>query len=238
MFQELVEKAKNLLDPVGAVKERREAVRAHCSLATQLTADNLIYLVTITDLSLRGLRLVTPTKLGKDQVVTLALAQAENAEATAVVVWCKPQRGDCFEAGLRFSTLDEEGVLAWLTPVLNQLGFDRERASERRNFIRFPTPSVVKVTLTNLQGDCLSEGRLFNLGFGGALAGVPLEMVPGTPVRLRVHVSESTPAVDVEAVVQTSVRQGNLAMTGLKFVTAGPAQVRNYIRAVKKKLAN
>ena len=241
MLKQFVEKAKQLLDPVGPVQERRDVIRLQCGVTVRVvTEDGASHEAVVTNISLKGLRFESSLRPKKGDRVMIGVANARQGPVSCLVMWIRSNSsGASYGAGVKFEDTQENLGKSWLKETLRQLGFEPGKIRERRNFIRFPSPSQVHATFANRTGDVLGDGRLMNIGLGGALAAVGIEIPVGTPIRLQLDPTLDTPPLDAMGVVRSSVRdiKRQVFVTGMQFQMEGEGQVKTYLRAVKKKLA-
>lgn len=241
MLKQFMDAAKQLLDPTGAVEERREVIRLQCRVTVQFVGeDSASHDVVVTNISLKGLRAETPRKFKKGERVLVGMPNSRQGPVSCQVMWTRTiSSSGSLSVGLKFDDTQENMGRSWLKDTLRQLGFEPGKIRERRNFIRFPSPSQVRSALANRAGDLLGDGRLINIGFGGALAAVSVEVPVGTQVRVQLDPTLDTPPLDAAGVVRSNIRdtKRQLYITGIEFEIQGEGQIKKYIRAVKKKLA-
>jgi hypothetical protein len=157
-----------------------------------------------------------------------------------LVQWVRTAaNGASYGVGIKFDDTQENMAASWLKDTLFQLGFEPGKLKERRMFIRFPSPAQIRAVLSTRTGEAMTDGRLMNIGVGGALITVGAEVPLGTKVRLSLDPTLDTPALDTTCHVKSSVRdqKRQVYVTGLQFEFSGEGQIRTYIKAVKKKLA-
>ncbi|CAM9945177.1 unnamed protein product, partial [Phaeothamnion confervicola] len=221
--------------------ERREVIRLQCRVTVQFVGDDASsHDVVVTNISLKGLRAETPRKFKKGDRVLVGMPNSRQGPVSCQVMWTRTiSSSGSLSVGLKFDDTQENMARSWLKDTLRQLGFEPGKIRERRNFIRFPSPSQVRSALANRAGDFLGDGRLINIGFGGALAAVSVEVPVGTQVRVQLDPTLDTPPLDAAGVVRSNIRdtKRQLYITGIEFDMQGEGQIKKYIRAVKKKLA-
>ena len=239
MFKTLMEKARALLDPVGAVQERRDVIRLTCRVPVQIQVDGTYHDGMVSNISLQGLRVETARKMKKTDRIAIGQANSKSGSVACQVMWVRPtSKKGSYSNGIKFEDTQENLGRSWLRDCLRQLGFEPGRIRERRNFIRFPAPSQVRAALTNRTGDQLTDGRLLNIGYGGALAAFSVEVPPNTPIRLQLDPTLDSPPLDCCGMVRSSIKdvKRQMHVTGLEFDMQGEPQIKAYIRAIKKKL--
>jgi hypothetical protein len=241
MLKQFMDKAKQLLDPTGAVEERREVIRLQCRIKVQFVVDDAASEpVIVTNISLKGLRAETPRKFKKGDRLLVAMPNSRQGPVSCQVMWTRTlSSSGSLDVGLKFDDTQENMARSWLKDTLRQLGFEAGNIRERRNFIRFPSPSQIRSALANRAGDLLGDGRLINIGVGGALAAISVDVPVGTQVRVQLDPTLDTPPLDAAGVVRSNIRdiKRQLYVTGIEFDIKGEGQIKKYIRAVKRKLA-
>jgi hypothetical protein len=240
MFKALVEKTRNFLDPTRELEERRQVIRLKGRLLGQIRSDDGAKSsdAFITNLSLTGLRFDGTKKYQKGDRFQIGLVDSRAGLVTCIVVWVKTS-GTTVSTGVRFDESKENLAKSWLKQTLLQLGFVPGKVKERRTYIRFPSPSTIRAVVGNRNGDNLTEGRLLNIGYGGALAGLEVELPIGAPVNLQLDPTLTTPPLDSLGKVRSVVRdvKKRVYITGIQFDTQGESQVKKYLKAVRKSLA-
>ena len=220
----------------GPIRERRTVVRLPCQVAVEVVTPDGIQFSTVTDLSTQGMRLEGPTNLGKGQTFEVLQPKSKLGAVTCQVVWCKPVPNTRnITMGLTFADTPQKLAKSWVKEQLLALGFDASKRNERRNFIRFPAPSL-QVFLVDGVGDVLAEGRLINIGHGGALVGLVTQVSCETGVRVVIEATHETPALDTLAVVKSFHKSAKkFYVTGLQFAKPGDSDIKRLVRAVRKK---
>ena len=231
MLKQFIELAQDLIAP-GVVHDRRGPVRLACLVEVETTAAGVTHLSKVTDISPQGLRLEGPGKLVKGQAVEIRNPRAKGKAANAQVAWT---RGHA--AGLLLTDTGTALAGSWIKEQLLESGFDAEKRNQRRSFIRFPAPSL-QTFLIDGNGDLLAEGRMVNIGHGGALVALAKQVQVEIGVRIQAGATAETPALDTLAVVRSFHKSPKkYFVTGLQFANPSETQVKRFVRAVRKKMA-
>jgi hypothetical protein len=83
----------------------------------------------------------------------------------------------------------------------------------------------------------LTQGRLENIGFGGAQVSLEVTVPILTPIHLVLDPTIETPPLNCAGIVRSSVRdvKKRAFITGIQFEMGGESQLKTYLRAVKMK---
>lgn len=230
MLKQFLELAQDLIAP-GVVHDRRVPVRLACQAEVEVVAEGVRHLTKVVDISPKGLRLEGPGQLSKGQSIEIRNPRVAGKAVSAQVVW---SRGNT--AGALFTETGAALAGSWVRGQLLESGFDAEKRNQRRSFIRFPAPSL-QTFLIDGQGELLAEGRMVNVGHGGALVALATQVATDIGVRIRVEETPETPALDTLAAVRSFHKSPKkFFVTGLQFGNPGEAQVKRFVRAVRKKM--
>lgn len=108
--------------------EERRAPRMKCEYETRCFLGLASFLTQVTEISLTGVRILTPERLTKDAMVELAPVNP-NAKLKAVrcrVAWCRKIDDEVLSAGLAFDDDAQHLARSWAAVVLHSLGCGQE----------------------------------------------------------------------------------------------------------------
>jgi len=237
VLEGLVSRVKALLthhNPV--VAERRKLIRMSCRLMLEVRVeDGPAIQAVASDLSLSGLRLETRVGFKRNQEIMTILPGSQKMGVRCCVVWSKKLgRAETYSTGLLFDETDEVMSKSWVKEMLRQVGFGDGRIRERRSHVR--VPSHLRCALANRSGDVLTDGTLLNIGLGGALVGVHVEVNAGTILRLQVDPVAGYPALDLMAEVRSSRKdvRNQRFLHGLRFQNQQDPLVVRYLGVLLK----
>jgi PilZ domain len=235
MFRNMFGAFKRLLPGAEPpVLERREIVRIPCKVpAVCRLADGTELKAVVVDMGMRGLRLETAVKLPKAGMVHVL--RPGGGPIGCRVAWNRPKRfSDQHLAGLEFSDSAKNMRASWIKGTLQKLGFEPGRIKEKRKHIRVPAEQ--RATLVSTAGDELTEGVLINLGIGGALAQMHVEIPANVKVSLRVDPVGAVPPLEMACTIRSSWKnERNLKyMHGLRFDDQDNALVKKYLKILMK----
>ena len=229
MLEKIMRFLSQDLQAPGVVLERRLPIRMPCQVEVEVTSDGATHLSKVTDISPRGLRLEGLTNLKRGQILEIRNPRGQATAVRAQVVWSKGK-----SAGLIYSDTGTLLANSWIKGQLLEFGFDANKKTERRAFIRFNSPPV-KAVFVDGEGSILAEGRLLNVSHGGALIAMGSPVNPEVGVRIVVEATLETPAIDTLAVVRSSLRSPKKYFaTGVQFGKPGDTQIKKFVYAVRK----
>src|SRR5690606_36072760 len=124
----------------------------------------------IVDMSLKGMKLrgFAPLKKGDEVVVTYSteILDVTHQSIRCNVLWVRKRERDFIVfAGLGYAEDDATMAGSWVKHLLKMLGFQRDVIREKRKFVR--AECFIPVDFIYGHGKKY-EGRLYNLGVGGA----------------------------------------------------------------------
>lgn len=215
--------------------ERRALVRLPCKIQAQLSDGATEMTVAVSDISLKGIRVESPEKLAKGKQVKVLGKGANGGPVQCKVLWAK-QVDKHWSCGLEYSDSQQNMATSWVKEALLKLGFTKGKASERRKHLRLPASTQVRAALANLSGDVLTDGMLINLGAGGALVAVKVEVPPGTRVRIQIDPIGVVAPLDITGVIRSAkrnVRSQNY-YHGIRFDVAEDPLVKKYLQILMK----
>lgn len=210
-------------------RERREAVRIPCRIKAGVVG--LGAPVQILNLSPKGARIESKSKLVKGAEVILEGREHAGRPLTAQVIWCQGRSGQWL-SGLKFTGSKEELGASWIRVALEKMGANQSRVREKRKHVRVPTEGLAY--LANRAGDRLCEGHLVNLGLGGALFSSEVQVAPGTTVRLQCD-TVGRPRLDEPGTVKSCRKdvRNQQFLVGIEFATTGSDLVRKFLKQIR-----
>ena len=216
------------------VEERREIVRVPCKIpAVCRHAGGEQMKVVVVDMGMRGLRLETDKKLAKDSAV--AILRPGGGPIACKVVWTRPKRfSEKHLSGLQFSDTSANMKASWIKGTLQQLGFEPGRIKEKRKHIR--VPSEQRATLVSTAGDELTEGIILNLGLGGALVQMQVQVPSQVKVSLRVDPVGVVAPLEMPCQIRSSWKDERTLkfMHGLRFDDQNNDLVKKHLKILMK----
>ncbi len=182
-------------------EDHRSRIRVFCRYPILLTSDegpvDRAYCV---DIALSGMRLEDVRKLKKGARVQVASAfpGLEQDQIDCEVVWCRERISGGYNAGLRYAE-----ATGWVKVVLEELGLDEQRVSQRRKYLRIPTS--LRAEIRDLETNRpLADGKVVNLSMGGLLLRSDGELPPDSEVLCLFGPYSHYPNLSVEGRVLSS----------------------------------
>ncbi|MBI3929605.1 MAG: PilZ domain-containing protein [Armatimonadetes bacterium] len=234
MFQSLVNRVRFLFSGAPSVptEERRQLIRLSCKIVALCSASGREFKVAVTDIGLNGMRLEAPEQLKKGQALQILCPNQPGGAIACEVVWCR-QVGNSksWSTGVRFSDSDENKASSWIKPALHSLGFGAGKIKERRTHVRVPANCRPRAAVANKAGDVLTEGSLLNLGIGGALVSLGVEVRPGMTIRLQLDPLGALPGLDLLSEVRSCKKdvRNQKWLHGMRFNDRDNPMVRRYM---------
>lgn len=195
-------------------RERRQEVRFVCDFEVHFRHDGERLSATVLDLGPKGLKLscFIPPKPGQ----LLELEHTSKSEpAGARVLWVRKLEGDSSTlVGLGFETDEADLEKTWVGTRLRQLGYRGQRANQKRKLVRAACFLPTQVRSDNGHS---YEGRIYDLGVGGALIEGQRNFGRGTVVDMEIGPLEDLPCFTVRARVVLVRKSGKLYQHGVEF---------------------
>lgn len=190
MVKGLLDKLRSITSMPHPLEERRTVARLECDfqVVVLLPGDRALG-AHVTDISLFGMSLELHEELAPGTRVRLLLAHDDSLEEVACKVrGCRPgPKG--FECGLVYHQDAERLSRSWVCTLLRELGYDIGHLQQRRAFIRVKTDLPAQIEA----GDGMFEGRVIDLGVGGALLKCEQELPDHEEVRLLLDATAGDP---------------------------------------------
>ncbi|HXE73059.1 MAG TPA: PilZ domain-containing protein [Candidatus Nitrosotenuis sp.] len=230
MLESLVEGLKALVQGRGgsSVEDKRRLIRLRCHFKVTCAQERRAFEAAVTDMGLGGMRLKVPERLKPGERVTVTNPAVEGKglldSVRCAVVWCRKQRhSEQLEVGVRYDDTPANMARSWVKFVLRNLGFDERAIYQKRKNIRAATSLPCHMELTSGK----TEGRVVNLGVGGALVQSDYELPTGGRILLRIGPWQRLPALELGGQVRSGrfVPEGQVWLHGVRFINLSPAQV-------------
>lgn len=215
-----------------SLAEKRRGLRVKSYAQVRLGEHKAV----VTELGVDGLRLKSmeaPLAEGQelDIVYGTPLEEGEAGPVKVQVAWVQ-RSGRELVAGARYTDSRDNMRRSWVRFLLQEIGFDESRTYQRRKFIRVDASIPCRI----FRGEeCLvHEGRLVNIGIGGALLESAEELVKGDVLTVEMSLWRILPTLRLPVAVMDPRREpeSGLVLTSLQFGPIEPPQVKllgNYI---------
>lgn len=221
-----------------SLAEKRRSLRIKSYAQAQLQLEGQAYRGVVIELSLEGMRIKSmEAPLAENQVVDVTYTpvspqpdQAAWGAVRAQVAWTQ-RSGREWIAGMRYADSADNLKSSWVRYLLQEVGFDENRTFQRRKFIRVDASIPARVFDDSQTTVC--EGRLVNLGIGGALLESSQALEKGVLGTLEMSLWRILPTLQLPvAVLQCRGEESGLHLLSLKFGSMDAGQVKllgNYI---------
>ena len=227
-----------LFGPVKPGRERREMIRLKCRFPVRCFYKDQSFRGIVTDMGIKGLRLESPRKLRKGQMLQIELEELTGpfsvARVNCQVRWCRNQKTSTFIGmGVSYEEPLERMSDSWVRSVLYELGFEEEFIYQRRRAVRVDCC---------LSGELEMDGQrvpvsIVNLGVGGALIRGMGALELRDPVRLFLGPETPLPSVGLESeVVGMKAEAGEQHLLSVRFLEMSPSLNRTLGRYVMTQL--
>lgn len=184
--------------------ERRRLIRLRCDYAVKCVVEDTQFPARILDMGINGMRLRLQERLKPGTNVFIYYAgQADPGRdeyVLCLVRWARRRRNsEEIEAGLQY--VDTEGNMrrSWIQFLLKELGFNERAIYTRRKQIRAES-TLSGELVTETEGSVI-EGRILNLGVGGALFESSASFSAQTAIRIRCESWSGLKPLDLPALV-------------------------------------
>ena len=208
--------------------ERRSLVRLECQFDIHGKTQNGKKLQgQIVDMGLKGMKLRTfeQLKAGDTVEITYPVPILELPLDTlpCKVLWTRTRQRDfVMFAGLSYAADEKTMAQSWVKYLLKQLGFSKERIYQKRKYAR----AECFVPAQMLYSGGKVDGRLYNLGVGGALLEAPSAIEDGAEVELHIGPYEELPRFWLPARLVSRRSESRRFLLGLEFSELNPTQAR------------
>jgi hypothetical protein len=219
-----------ILGPGASPEEKRRLTRVRCDLPVYCEDGPRRFSASVVDLGQRGLRLRLPAPVAPGTVLAIYYAGSEARLAldrvVAEVRWCRrPPGSDRVLAGLEWAQPESRLERSWARILLHEMGYESASIFERRRWLRADSslPAVLR-----LAGGGKAEGRVANLGLGGALVETEETLPRRAPLEIELGPTWQLPALRLPGVVLHSrpLRRGAAWLHGVQFSQLTPGTTR------------
>ncbi|MCA9792524.1 MAG: PilZ domain-containing protein [Candidatus Eremiobacteraeota bacterium] len=199
--------------------ERRELIRIRCHYDVEFSVKGKKHKGSVVDMGMQGMKLrcFAPLKKGEEVSVTYPIEILDACHQTirCKVLWVRKRDRDFVTfAGLGYNEEDQIMSKSWVKSLLKQLGFGNNRIFQKRKAVRAECFIPVEAVYGHAK---VSEGRIYNLGVGGALVEAPKDFGKGNMVELRIGPFEELEQFTITGAVVVSRQQGGLYLQGVQF---------------------
>lgn len=187
----------------ASLSEKRRALRVRSYAQVQLAAGEEQFKGVVTELGLDGLRLKSldaPLKEGQawDIHYTLGPDGDPAGPVRVQTAWVR-RVGREYVAGARFADSRENMRRSWVRYLLQELGFDESCIYQRRQYIR--VDSSIPARVFSGSNCVLHDGKLVNLGIGGALLEGETSLQKGAHLTLEMSLWRILPTLRLPVLV-------------------------------------
>ncbi len=199
--------------------DRRSLIRLRCHYDVELVVNKKKHRGSIIDMSLQGMKLRCFAPVKKNDLVKVTYPKpiigAEQETIRCKALWVRKRDRDFVTfVGLGYDEDDQTMSRSWVKYLLRQLGFDQNRIFEKRKAVRAECFIPAEVVFGHAK---LLDGKLYNLGIGGALVECPKRLEKNTLVELRIGPFEDLEQFSVSGQIVGVRKQGNLYYFGIEF---------------------
>lgn len=222
MFSKLFEGIRSIVkggkDLDWNYSDRRELIRLRCHYDVDFVAKGKKHKGKVVDMSLKGMKIRGFAPVKKGDIVEVTYAQEIMSDVVTIkceVKWCRTRERDYVVfAGLTYSEPDQVMSRSWIKPVLQQLGFQKELIYQQRKFVR--AECFLPGNIIYGHGKMM-DGRLYNLGVGGALVETRFSVEELCAVELQIGPLEDYEPFSITGQVLNIRKQGNLYLHSIEF---------------------
>lgn len=210
--------------PEFELTERRYEHRPDCRREVVCRLGERDIPACMVDVSRSGARLETSQKLAPDSVVLVSQARGQvkrgRQRLRCRVVWSREEASG-WTCGLRFEDEEENFRLSWIQEALKGVGYEHRLSFKHRKTRRVEAAIPLEVQ----SRECLpvTGGVTVDVGVGGALLSLPVELAAGEVIRLALVLSETEPALQVMAtVLSVRTEASGEVLHHVRFMWADP----------------
>ncbi len=211
-------------------RERRELVRLECLYDIHgKTAAGKKFQGQIVDMGMKGMKLRTfeQVKAGDILSITYPVPILEIPMDTVVckVLWTQTRPRDyVLFAGLGYAEDEKAMSRSWVKYLLKQLGFSKEKIFQKRKYVR--AECFVPARILYKPGQWV-EGKLYNLGVGGALIEAAAPIETGDPLEINIGPFEDLPGFSISGTAVCRREESRRHLHGIEFGDPNASQLRN-----------
>ncbi|MDQ7821360.1 MAG: PilZ domain-containing protein [Candidatus Eremiobacteraeota bacterium] len=226
------------------LKERRRAPRISCFIEAAFSVGEYTFEGTIIALEATGLRLLSPVKLSRGDILTVkALTLPDETEGEgrhtvllkAEIVWCRQKRGfPLFYAGAMFLEDEETIRNTWVYKELSRHGVASTGDAGRRRTVRVTSSLPVQVVLEKRKW---LTGVAIDLSLGGIKMNLIRDPGIDKEVTLRIGPYKNLALMECRGIIKRSAynKKTEDYTLGVEFINFEDTQVKqvgNYIMAL------
>lgn len=209
--------------------ERRELIRLECMFDIDgKTQSGKKFKGQIVDMGMKGMKLRTfeQVKRGETLLITypVPILEIPMDTVSCKVAWTQTRSRDyVMFAGLLYAEDEKAMARSWIKYLLKQLGFSREKIFQKRKYVRAECFVPARM---RYGGDRPVEGKLYNLGVGGALIDAAAPLQVGMDVELTIGPYEELPEFTVTGKLATRREEARRFLHGVEFQQLDDPQAR------------
>jgi hypothetical protein len=213
-----------------AYTERRELIRLECLFEIEgRNAQGRKFQGQIVDMGLKGMKLRTFEPLKRGDLISITypvpILEVSLDTVRCKVLWTQPRSRDfVLFVGLVYAEDEKTMARSWIKYLLKQLGFSKERIYQKRKYAR--AECFVPAKMVYGAGKVV-EGRLFNLGVGGALVEAAAPLEDGEKIELHVGPYEELPAIYLPGRLVSRRSEARRFLHGVEFSDLNASQARS-----------
>ncbi len=235
----MLEGLKRLLDGLLAIfmgrggrtpEERRRLIRVKCSFDVTCIVGEKSVPGKVIDMGLNGLRLETTERVKPGTLIYIYHPKPsnrfDNEHVMCQVKWCRKRKTTSkIEIGVKYADTPGNMRRSWVKFLLKELGFDGRAIYTRRKSVR--AEANLKAVMRSDDGGVL-EGKVLNLGIGGALFAAEEAFGPGALVKMKIGPYKRFKLLELPGTILSTRRSmGNGGyLVSVRFDDPSPAQVR------------
>ncbi|MBI3924877.1 MAG: PilZ domain-containing protein [Armatimonadetes bacterium] len=211
-------------------EERRRLIRVKCDYEVACIVGNRSFPAKVVDMGLNGLRLEAPERLRQGTTIYIHHPKPsnrfDNEHVMCQVKWCRRRKGsNAMEVGVQYADTPGNMRRSWVKFLLKELGFDERAIYTRRKAIR--APADLEASMHSDEGGRL-EGKVVNLGVGGALFAGEEAFSPGLPIRMQIGPYRRYRVLEVPGTIISTRRRNENGgyLVSVRFNDPTPSQIR------------
>jgi c-di-GMP-binding flagellar brake protein YcgR len=208
--------------------ERRQLIRLECQYDIEgKTAAGKKFKGQIVDMGLKGMKLRTFEQLKAGDLLAITypvpILEIPNDTISCKVMWTQTRPRDyVLFAGLGYAEDEKSMARSWVKYLLKQLGFSKELIYQKRRYVR--AECFVPAQMMYPGNHLPIDGRLYNLGVGGALVEFAAPLDEGAQVELRVGPYEDLPRFALPGRLVSRRAEARRFLHGIEFGQLSSAQ--------------
>lgn len=225
----LLGKVKVLLlggsEPEFELTERRTEHRPDTRQEVVCRSEDRNVAACMVDVSRSGMRLESSEKLAPDTVVLVSQARGQvkrgRQRLRCRVVWSRQRADGRWTCGLRFEEEEENFRLSWIQEALKKVGYEHRLSFRHRKSRR--VEAAIPLEVQSRECIPVTGGVTVDVGVGGALLSLPVELAAGEVIRLALVLDETEPALQIMAnVLSVRTESTGEVLHHVRFMWADP----------------